>query len=132
MRGDNASSDSRPHHRPDASADSRAHNSSAAGTQAQLNEGAFSVLVGNDVSFTLRFGVGPEGVDDLSVQMVAGAVGQNKIIRPQMDHRTAVHAIAGGGVNHPAVQVGTDRQNDFTVAHDVLGDGRFKRSVWLV
>src|ERR1700689_2587269 len=123
MRGDNARADSRTHDRPDSSADSRAHNRSTADSQAQLGEGAFSVLVSDDVSFTLGPGVRAEGVDDLSVQMVAGAVGQNEIIRAQMDHRAAVHAIARSGVYHPAVQLGTDRHHDFAVAHDVLGDG---------
>ncbi len=63
--------------------------------------------VGDNVSFALGLGVGAERIDDLSVQMVASAVGQNKFIGTEVDDGAAVETIAGGGVHDPAVQLRT-------------------------
>ena len=107
---------------PTPAADRGAHDRAATGSQAQLCHGPFAVLVGDDIAFSLRLGVGAEGIDDFSVQMIAGAVGQNEFIGTEVDDRPTVQAIAGAGVYHFAVQFRSYRDDDFAVAHDILGD----------
>src|SRR5580704_15415254 len=86
----------------DSPADRRSKDRSAAGSHAQLGNRALAMLVGHNIAFAFGFRVRADRVDDLSVQMVAGPVGQNKFVRAEMEDRPTVQMIACRGIDHPA------------------------------
>src|SRR6202522_333764 len=121
MGGGRAGSNSRAHDRAHSAADRSAHDSSAAGACAEYSEVSLHFRAGDNVTFALDIGVRALRVDDLSVHVVASAVGQNELIRTQVKCRSAVDTAGGGGIYHSAVQLRTCGHNHLAVAHDVLG-----------
>src|ERR1700761_6049113 len=120
MRGDHACAHSGANDGAYATADRGSYDRSAARSHAQLGNRALAMLVCHDIAFAFGLGVGADRVDDLSVQMVAGPVRKNKFVRAEMEDRSTVQVIACSGVDHPAMQFGTNRNHDFAVAQDVL------------
>src|ERR1700677_20770 len=129
MGGGRAGSNSRAHDRAHSTANRSAYDSSAAGARAEYSEVLLHFRAGDDVPFALDAGVRALRIDDLSVHVVAGTVGQNKLIRTQVKCRSAVDTTGGGGEYHSAVQLRTRRHNHLAVAHDVLGDLATERCI---
>ena len=129
MRSHNAGAHSRAYHGADSTADRCTQDSSTTGAHAHFSNRALAVLIGHNVALALGLGIGAKGIDHLGMQMVTSAIRQNKFIRPEVDDRSPVQPITGGGVNHPAVQLRTDRDNDFAIAQHVLGDRPLERCI---
>src|ERR1700723_102651 len=107
MGGGRACSNSGTHDRAHSAANGSAHDNSATGASAEYSEVSLHFRAGDDVPFALDVGVRALRIDDLSVHVVAGALGKNELIRTQVKCRSAVDTTGGGGENHPAVHLRT-------------------------
>src|SRR5580692_6040179 len=122
MRGGSARADSRAHDRADSAPNGSAHDCSAASAGAQYGKVSLYFRAGDNVPFALGVGVGALRIDDLSMHVVAGTVGQDEFIGTEVEGGAAVQTARGGGEYDSPVQLRTLRHNHFAVARDVLGD----------